>query len=130
MIITGDYGCGKTHFIRCLRFPCAFIDLTLSESIDRIDQHCVGSLADICEGSVVLDDMGAETLRNEYGIKRDVVGEFICRYHSRGKGRLFITTNLSGNELLDRYGGRVFDRIKQMCVPVHMDGTTKRKWVQ
>ena len=43
--------------------------------------------------------------------------------------RLFITTNLTGEQLLDRYGGRVVDRLKQMCVPVRMTGNSKRKWL-
>ena len=83
----------------------------------------------MCERNVILDDLGAENIKNEYGVKRDIVGEFICRYHTRGKGRLFITTNLRGPELLDKYGGRVVDRLKQLCVPFHMEGKSKRKWL-
>ncbi len=131
MIITGDYGCGKTHFLKCLKLSGTFIDLTLTETVEWIDQHggYQSSLNELCEGNVILDDLGAESIKNEYGVKRDIVGEFICRYHTRGKGRMFITTNLRGTELLDRYGGRVVDRLKQLCVPVRMTGKSKREWL-
>ena len=132
MIISGDYGCGKTHFVKCLKMGGArFIDLTLAETVEWLDQHggYQSSLDEMCDCNVILDDLGAENIKNEYGVKRDIVGEFICRYHVRGKGRLFITTNLRGPELLDRYGGRVVDRLKQLCVPVHMNGKSKRKWL-
>lgn len=131
MIISGDYGCGKTFFVKCLRLGGTFVDLTLTEAIEWIDQHggYSSGINDLCKGNVILDDLGAESIKNEYGVKRDIVGEFICRYHSHGTGRLFITTNLRGEEITDRYGGRVVDRLKQLCVPVHMDGKSKRKWL-
>ena len=132
LIVTGDYGCGKTFFIKCLRISNAyFIDLTLSETVGWLDQHggYQASLDEMCNRNIILDDLGAESIKNEYGVKRDIVGEFICRYHTKGKGRLFITTNLRGPELLDRYGGRVVDRLKQLCVPFHMNGKSKRKWL-
>lgn len=131
VIISGDYGCGKTFFLKCLKFNPRFIDLTLAETVEWLDQRggYQSTLDEMCECNIVLDDLGAESIKNEYGVRRDIVGEFICRYHTRGKGRLFITTNLRGTEIIDRYGGRVFDRIKQMCVPIHMDGKSKRKWL-
>jgi DNA replication protein DnaC len=131
MIITGEYGCGKTHFLKCLKLGGRFIDLTVSETVEWLDQHggYASSIDEMCEGNVFLDDLGAESIKNEYGVKHDIIGEFICRYHTRGKGRLFITTNLRGPEMLDRYDGRVIDRLKQLCVPVRMTGESKRKWL-
>ena len=131
MIISGDYGCGKTFFVKCLKLPGQFVDLTLAETVEWLDQRggYQSSLDSMCEGNVILDDLGAENIKNEYGVKRDIVGEFICRYHTKGKGRMFITTNLRGPELLDRYGGRVVDRLKQLCVPFHMKGKSKRQWL-
>ena len=117
----------------CDNLPIRFqkIDLTIPETVEWIDGQggYASSINEMCEGNILLDDLGAENIKNEYGVKRDIAGEFICRYHTRGKGRLFITTNLTGEQLLDRYGGRVVDRLKQMCVPVRMTGTSKRKWL-
>ena len=132
MIISGDYGCGKTFFVKCLKLTGSqFVDLTLAETVEWLDQRggYQSSLDYMCEHDIMLDDLGAESIKNEYGVKRDIVGEFICRYHTKGKGRMFITTNLRGPELLDRYGGRVVDRLKQLCVPFHMKGKSKRQWL-
>lgn len=132
LIITGDYGCGKTAFVKScgLKFGSS-IDLTIPEQLEWIDNRggYQSSLVEMCERNVFLDDLGAENLVNDFGVKREICGEFICRYHSLGKGRLFITTNLRGEELLDRYGGRVVDRLKQLCIPVRMTGASKRKWL-
>lgn len=132
VIITGKFGCGKTHFVRSLALKCCkFIDLTIPSSVKYLadNEGCDSDAENALSYNVVLDDMGAESVRNVYGVKRDTVGEFICQYHRLGKGRLFITTNLNGAELLDRYGGRVVDRLKQLCVPIRMTGESKRKWL-
>lgn len=131
LIITGAYGCGKTMFVDSLPLPMKKIDLTIPETVEWIDGQggYASSIEEMCECNILLDDLGAENIKNEYGVKRDIAGEFICRYHTRGKGRLFITTNLTGEQLLDKYGGRVVDRLKQMCVPVRMTGNSKRKWL-
>lgn len=131
VIITGKYGCGKTHFVKSLGLPFKFFDMNLPEVIEQLDWK--GGYApyinEIMDGNVFIDDLGAEQLFNEYGTKRDIIAEFICRYHVVGKGRLFITSNLNGNQLLDRYGGRVIDRLKELCVPAKMVGESKRKWL-
>ena len=55
-------------------------------------------------------------------------GEFIVRYHLRGEGRLFVTTNLAGEELEARYTMRVCSRLKDLMVPLHLKGADKRRW--
>lgn len=131
LIITGDYGCGKSFFINSLNLHCTLVNLTIPENVEWLDANggYASFVQDVCNKNIILDDVGAESIKNEYGVKRDIVGEFICRYYEKGKGRLFITTNLRGDELLDRYGGRVIDRLKHLCIPVVMKGKSKRKWL-
>ena len=76
--------------------------------------------------SVVLDDVGAESPISDFGIRRELVGEFITRYHLYGRGRLFISTNLSGEELEARYTMRVLSRIKDLTVFLNLRGGDKR----
>jgi len=129
LIISGDYGCGKTSFVIASGLVSRKIDCTIPEKVDCLKfSDYPDYVNDLMERNVLLDDIGAECLQNDYGIKRDLVGDFICRYHLYGKGRLFITTNLRGEELLDRYGGRVLSRLKDLCYPVRFTGKDKRKW--
>ena len=77
---------------------------------------------------MILDDLGAESAVTDYGIKRETAAEFVVRYHQRGGGRLFVTTNLTGEEIAERYTARLTSRIKELCVPLHLKGADKRKW--
>lgn len=73
-----------------------------------------------------LDDLGTE-VKVEFGRRTDCVAEFIRQYHSRGTRKLFITTNLTGKQMLELYDERIVDRIMQMCVVLKMNGKSKRE---
>jgi len=129
LIVSGDYGCGKTSFVMSCGFVAKKIECTIPERVECLKfSDYQDYVNELLSRNVLLDDIGAECLQNDFGIKRDLVGDFICRYHLYGKGRLFITTNLRGAELLDRYGGRVMSRLKDLCYPVRFNGKDKRKW--
>ena len=84
--------------------------------------------AETLERSVILDDLGSESPVSDFGIRRELASEFIVRYHSRGQRRLFVTTNLTGQQMLDRYGPRICSRIKELTLPLNLTGGDKRKW--
>lgn len=133
IIASGEYGCGKTHFISALtgfdRIPYKF-DMNDRISREFLDPN--GGYRDeynnLFKHSIFIDDLGAE-LRKNYG-ENDYseAKDFICEYHTRGQGRLFVTTNLTGEEIVNAYGGRFFDRLKDLCVPLKFLGGSKRKW--
>ena len=64
------------------------------------------------------------------GWNPNVAGEadFAAAYHRMGKGRLYVTTNLSGEEVVDRYDMRTCSRLKELCLPLHLTGADKRRW--
>ena len=86
------------------------------------------------ESNVFLDDLGADPVISEYGNRFDYVAEFIDAYYRKGSGRMIITTNLHSNRtaenpndgLLERYGARILDRLRDMTVVVPMRGQSKR----
>lgn len=82
---------------------------------------------DALNDTVFIDDIGAEEIIREYGNVVDVIGDFVQRYHYRGKGRFMATSNLNSQQLNERYGGRVLDRIMEMCVVLRLDGKSKRE---
>lgn len=140
LLVTGGYGCGKTSLVLALHDYGRRFDMTLPDQVERLDGEggYRSSFFELFDGSVFIDDLGAESGLISRGsgdrqitVRKPVVCEFICQYYRYGKGRLWITSNLGLNtdEFADRVGGRVFDRLKDLCVPVAMTGASKRKWV-
>jgi len=135
LLVSGDYGSGKTSLVKALMYRKQYKPFTIRLGLET-DAGSLEPERLECdrpgwnEEWVFLDDLGAESLVNEYGVKRDIVGEFITRWHTLVKqgGRLFITTNLNSDELGARYGGRILDRLKQIVIPLRLTGGSKREW--
>ena len=75
-------------------------------------------------------DLGAENPVSDYGVRLERAGDFVVTWHElhRTGTRLVVTTNLTTSELDARYGGRVFSRLKDLCVPLRLNGGDKRTW--
>lgn len=136
VIVSGEYGCGKTSAMKALlsipywTAPTTF-DLNRPGSVATLNYANYPASLDYIfntSNAVLLDDLGAENVVNEYGVRRDYVGEFISRVHTNPNIRLFITTNLHGDELAERYSGRIVSRLKDLCVPYKFVGIDKREW--
>ena len=134
----GRYGCGKTALMRAIKplfRPMHFVPLNDPEIAALLDEPEWN--ADAIRCSVILDDLGAESAVTDYGIKRETAAEFIVRFHRRRMAegaadcaarRLFVTTNLTGEQIAERYTARLTSRIKELCIPLHLKGSDKRKW--
>lgn len=75
---------------------------------------------------LIIDDLGVER-NTEYAVE-NVFNVIDRRY--RSEKPLIITTNLKLDTLLDEKTidkKRIYDRILEMCVPVRLIGTSKRK---
>lgn len=78
---------------------------------------------------MVLDDLGAETESKYFGAPFPIVDLLYRRYDlwkSSGH-RLWVSSNLTGQELSARYGERVSDRLREMTVVVPATGKSLRK---
>lgn len=132
LFVWGGYGVGKTAYLDIVsRFyrPLRWLNLAEMVDSDFLDERVWPNWnREAMNCHIVLDDLGSEPTLNDYGIRRELAGEFIVRYHLRGRGRLFISTNLTGEGLSERYGMRVCSRIKELCVPLNMRGRDKRQW--
>lgn len=128
LFLTGDAGCGKTHLMRALQEwlnPRTLNWMYCKEPSDIA--YMRNRDDDNIESTVYVDDIGCEEIVREYGNTVDVVGDYIQRYHYRGKGRFFATTNLNSTQINERYGTRCLDRILEMCVVLKLDGKSKRE---
>jgi len=142
LLVTGENGVGKTVLMRAVydifhkrctnpnRQPwedptyshgnCEWIDCNVPEQLQWLTYDCM------LESNIFLDDFGAG--RMLYG-DFDAVGAFICLWYARHKnGCTFnMTSNLDAKQTNDRSGGRVLDRLVELCVAVRLDGNSKRK---
>lgn len=131
MFVFGRYGCGKTALMQAIKplfRPVHFVPLNDPEIAALLDEP--EWIADAMGCSVILDDLGAESAVTDFGIKREIAAEFVVKFHREGGGRLFISTNLTGEELADRYTARLTSRIKELCIPLHLKGADKRCWAK
>ncbi|MFR9546223.1 MAG: ATP-binding protein [Rikenellaceae bacterium] len=74
----------------------------------------------------IIDDIGVENHINNFGEKAEGVNMIINtaeRYHRP----LFLTTNLSSQEILNRYGERTMDRLNHLCRVIEFNGESLRK---
>lgn len=76
---------------------------------------------------IALDDIGTEAERMDFGTRRNIVVEVINKAQDYPDIMLIMSTNLSGDALRDKYGDRIFDRIKYLCHRVPFNGNSLRK---
>lgn len=138
LIVSGEYGCGKTSLVRALRLGGSFRDMNIKDDRERLDINggYASTFYEQFGENMIIDDLGAER-RMEFGEVKSEAFDFIMEWHGRmarrhpsQRRRLIITTNLRLSELGDLYGGRLVDRLKQIGVPLRLWGASKRRWVR
>lgn len=75
--------------------------------------------------AVTIDDVGTESMANVYGEKRNAFSEIVDNAERKGK-MIIITTNLSIEELTEKYGERTMDRIRDITTSVLFKGNSMR----
>ncbi len=75
---------------------------------------------------VSLDDIGTETIVNDYGNKRLAFAEIVDNAE-KTEAVLIVTTNLDKKDLIEKYGDRVFDRLIKITKRVLFKGESFRK---
>lgn len=139
LVFQGDVGTGKTKAMSIL-FPdnvnvIRLCNPTMLKEImpqTKIVEDEEISIWDFDDRDYVLD-LGNEPIVSNYGVRIEAVSNFIIQFHhsfftaGKYKGRLLITTNLQDDELLARYGSRIFDRLSEMCCFVKFSGHSNRK---
>ena len=66
---------------------------------------------------IIIDDLGTESIKNDYGTKIDAVADAIS-YAEDSSKTLLITTNLDAEDLTKRYDERTLDRLRKCKVVV------------
>ena len=134
----GPPGCGKTYFATLVLKT--LFDIRYIKPFDLCDgTHCEwlgeGQYFEIFMknySALLIDDIGVEKDVNEFGIKSNPFADFINRFYvwkSNGNNYplIFVTSNLTPDELVEKYGPRVFSRLKQLFTFAQFTGEDKRK---
>lgn len=76
-----------------------------------------------------IDDIGSEDVKKHFGNNRNVIGDLIeLRYAKGNVGKMLHgTTNLTAQQLLDYYGGRVVSRMREIFNFIEVDTEDRRK---
>ena len=139
LFLAGSVGTGKTYF--CELFINAPM-LTANEIVRQYEEmgftdafrewfhrHYNAPGVFIPPRSVVIDDLGSEPVGRRYGDRREVLGDLIaeCYVNWQKHGtKYYITCNLTGQEVQERYGARIIDRLQHMCEVVKFEGSSAR----
>ena len=134
ILISGPCGCGKTALSKILQRlfkvptflymanPCHVRWLEPDNEYGDYRTH------EYMQSGCVIDDVGIEPTQNVYGIKREIVGEFLAAEYIFGRGRIIMNTNLNSDEFTERYDARIQSRVKEKFIPIKLTGNDKRKW--
>ena len=141
LFLFGDNGTGKSTFLKALskltfgptplypepvRFK--YIDLKDPYTVQLLDRQDPDNIfGDLLHYNVIIDDLGAEYPKPEWGVRREVVADFIYAFTAMSENSITISTNLGGDKLVDRYNTRL-DMVKDHCLPLVFTGKTLRQW--
>lgn len=130
-IIAGLPGVGKTTLVRLPRMVSAS-QLAMEYQAYGLDavKALINNQIEL-QGPVVIDDLGIEENVKHFGNQLDPVAYVIQRIYDVNQTReepirLLITTNLNKDELVERYGVRVVDRLWEMCDRIVLEDTDLR----
>lgn len=138
VLLLGDIGTGKSTLIRALnefykrtnQISKRFIEtsaIKITSKYTEVGDDVFELLGNAYNYNYYIDDLGLESDASYFGNKLDVLkNAILIRYDIREKAKTFITTNLSINEIEQRYGKQVIDRLKEMCFFVKLEGTSRR----
>lgn len=123
------YGnCGRGKSILC-RYAIPAILMKYSRKVVSVFDvnEMNNNLDDVLRKHIIsLDDIGTESAKNNYGEKRIAFAEIMDAAEKFGK-LVIVSSNLGKQELIDRYGERVFDRIKSTTARVLFNGESLRR---
>lgn len=125
LLCLGNNGLGKT--LICSKAIPAMLGYFMNRVVYSVDACRMASYRKellYCH-ILSIDDVGAEPLAVDYGNKAYVFPEVVDAAEKRGK-LLLITSNLSSEEIIAKYGIRTFDRLRGICKVVLFKGKSLR----
>lgn len=141
LFLRGDVGIGKTFGLQLLaaRFGWKFVTAREVEGFYRTQPNYT-EWVEYCRAAdffgrgkaLVIDDLGTENEDfMQYGQRANPIAELLEKRYDlsfhRDRVRTIVTSNLTDQQLKERYGFRVFDRLREMFAVVTVKGESLRK---
>ena len=123
LMLMGECGLGKSTILNYV-IPAIFRTRT-NKVLRSIPAKELAAVDRNVAPFIIIDDLGTESIKNDYGTKIDAVADAIS-YAEDSSKTLLITTNLSPNSLKERYDERTLDRLRK-CKVVIIKGKSFRK---
>jgi DNA replication protein DnaC len=123
LMLMGKCGLGKSTILNYV-IPAIFRTKT-NKVLRSIPAKEIGAIEKNDSLFIIIDDLGTESIKNDYGTKIDGVSDAIS-YAEDASKTLLITTNLDGDALNLRYDKRTVDRLRK-CKVVVIKGKSFRK---
>jgi DNA replication protein DnaC len=133
LLVRGISGIGKTHLVSCIEKnginPIAI--LSMIEITDDLKSYGEYEINKGTNKIIYLDDVGTEeTPIVHFGTKINFFKNFIESIYFRNKnsgfGNLILSTNLSFQQISDKYGFRVASRMRDMFNVIDVSGKDMR----
>lgn len=130
LLLSGPVGCGKTSLMKLLRhivphqrpyqvIPARNVVFAFNHLGHQVIEDYGGN------GFFCFDDLGVEPMGRHFGKDCNVMGELLlsryelfCHPENGPRVRTHATTNLNPRELEERYGKRVYSRIRELFNPI------------
>ena len=115
LMLMGDCGLGKSTILNFV-IPAIFRTKT-NKLLTSTPAKELGEIERSSASFIIIDDLGTESIKNDYGTKIDAVSDAIS-YAEDSSKTLLITTNLDAEDLKKRYDERTLDRLRKCKVVV------------
>ena len=122
LMLMGECGLGKSTILNFV-IPAIFRTKT-NKVLRSIPAKELAAVERNVAPFIIIDDLGTESIKNDYGTKVDAVADAIS-YAEDSSKTLLITTNLSPKSLKERYDERTLDRLRK-CKVVIIKGNSFR----
>lgn len=124
LFLIGNCGRGKSVILTGV-LPLIF-NAKIGKMLKPIAARKLHTVKEFVSPYIVIDDIGTEEIVNDYGTKIDAVENAIFEAEDDLK-LLLLTSNLDAAAIKQRYGERIYDRIKRLCLVVFFRGESLRK---
>lgn len=132
LFLFGGVGTGKTHAMRILSGQFQIEMVTAHELASQYaiggDKGFIDYVADLQYKELIIDDVGAERELKHFG-NAGIIGDYLTKRYELWvyEGKLtHITSNLSEEEFVQRYGIRNWSRLQEMSGLIPCIGEDRR----